>query len=105
MLATNRYANVDSKLDTQLLEGIRKDNDIGNYQYYDEEDESGTVEAREITDSVARNLVGKDKTDFGETTVEGAINSQGQIESSLDQPTMCMLYRPHKLMVNVAITP
>ena len=70
-MATNRYANVDGKLDTQLLEGIRKDNDIGNYDYFDEEDEGGSVEAREITDSVARNLVGKDKTDFGETKGPG----------------------------------
>ena len=60
------------QLDTQLLEGFRKDNDIGNYQYYDEEQEEddedgGSVEPREISDAVGRiNSVGKDETDFGE---------------------------------------
>ena len=70
MLATNRYADVDTQLDTQLLEGFRKDSDVGNYEYYDDEEdedeEGGSVEPREITDSVGRNSVGKDKTDFGE---------------------------------------
>ena len=74
MLATNRYADVDAQLDTRLLEGFRRDNDVGNYEYYDneeeedddDEEEGGSVEPREITDSVGRNSVGKDKTDFGE---------------------------------------
>ena len=71
MLATNRYADVDVQLDTQLLEGFRKDNDIGNYEYYDEEQKAdedwGSVEPREISDAVGRiNSVGKDETDFGE---------------------------------------
>ena len=71
MLATNRYADVDTQLDTQLLEGFRKDNDIGNYEYYDEEqkadEDGGSVEPREISDAVGRiNSVGKDETDFGE---------------------------------------
>ena len=70
MLATNRYADVDAQLDTQLLEGFRKDNDVRNYEYYEdiEEEENGSsVQPREITkDSIGRNSVGKDITDFGE---------------------------------------
>ena len=71
VLATNRYADVDTQLDTQLLEGFRKDNDIGNYEYYDEEqkadEDGGSVEPREISDAVGRiKSVGKDETDFGE---------------------------------------
>ena len=71
MLATNRYAtDVDAQLDTRLLEGFPKDNGVGNYEYYDneEEQEGGSVEPREIADegSVGRNSVGKDNSDFGE---------------------------------------
>ena len=72
MLATNRYAtDVDAQLDTRLLEGFPKDNDVGDYEYYDdekEEEEGGSVEPREIADegSVIRNSVGKDNSDFGE---------------------------------------
>ena len=71
MLATNRYANVDAQLDTRLLEGFPKDNDVGDFEYYDdeqEEEEGGSVEPREIAaeGSVAKNSVGKDNSDFGE---------------------------------------
>ena len=71
MLATNRYANVDAQLDTRLLEGFPKDNDVGNFEYYDdekEEEEGDSVEPREVAaeGSVAKNSVGKDNSDFGE---------------------------------------
>ena len=71
MLATNRYSNVDAQLDTRLLEGFPKDNNVGDFEYYDdeqEEEEGGSVESREIAaeGSVGRNSVGKDNSDFGE---------------------------------------
>ena len=71
MLATNRYANVDAQLDTRLLEGFPKDNNVGDFEYYDdeqEEEEGGSVEPREIAaeGSGGRNSVGKDNSDFGE---------------------------------------
>ena len=71
MLATNRYADVDAQLDTRLLEGFPKDNNVGDFEYYDdeqEEEEGGSVEPREIAaeGSVAKNSVGKDNSDFGE---------------------------------------
>ena len=72
MLATNRYADVDAQLDTRLLEGFPKDNDAGEFEYYDDEEEEeedgGSVEPREVAaeGSVAKNSVGKDNSDFGE---------------------------------------